>query len=87
MGNVNITVSVDEKIVERAREIARGQGTSLDEMIRTHLERITAVPSPDDVATEFVRLSMPPQGSSSGRKVSREELYEHRIGRPRSRRS
>ena len=38
---MNITLSVDEKIIEEARKVATSMGKSLNELIREDLERLT----------------------------------------------
>ena len=37
MCNMNLTLSIDDQLVERAREVARLQGTSLQELLRAYV--------------------------------------------------
>lgn len=37
---MNLTVSVDDEVVRRAREVARQHGTSLNAMVRAYLESL-----------------------------------------------
>ncbi len=43
MWNVNITVSIDDRIVAAARRIAATRGTSLNQLIRDYLEELTRI--------------------------------------------
>ena len=36
----NLTLSVDEKTIDRAREAATAMGTSLNQLVRDHIERL-----------------------------------------------
>jgi len=79
---MNITLSIDEQVVERAREKLRATGKSLNQEIRDHLRHVAG----DDEELErdleqFVRLSG--QGNSSGWKWNREDAYEERLRWPR----
>ncbi len=80
---MNLTLSVDEKVVERAREVARAQGKSLNAVIREYLEQLAADKSGDDIADELLRLWRESPGHSGGWKFNREEIYEERLRGPR----
>lgn len=74
---VNITLSIDEKIVERAREKLRAVGKSVNEEIRDHLRHVAG--EGEDLEREleeFERLSG--QGNSHGWKFNRDEIHERR---------
>ena len=78
---MNITLSVDEQIVERARERLRATGKSLNQEIREHLAHIAG----DDRLEqdiEFLR-STAGLGNSNGWKYNREDAYEERLRWPR----
>ena len=75
---MNITLSIDEQIAERARERLRAMGKSLNQEIRDHLRHIAG---DDDAELErdlemFVRLSG--LGNSNGWKFNRDEIHERR---------
>lgn len=53
---MNLTLSVDEQTVERAREVAREQGTSLNALIREFIERVAGRPRGAEIASELQRL-------------------------------
>ncbi len=80
---VNLTLSVDEHLVARAREAAREQGTSLQALIRQYLERLAGCSSGGEVVRELDQLWSGGRGDSGGWKFRREQLYDQRLGRPR----
>lgn len=71
----NITLSMDEHLIERAREYASQQGTSLNALIRSLLERTLSIQAGED-CVEFVRLAQENPGDSRGIKWSREDIYD-----------
>ncbi|MDB4952549.1 MAG: hypothetical protein JWO36_118 [Myxococcales bacterium] len=80
---MNITLVVDEDTVERAREVARQQGTSLNALIREYIERLAGRPTGAAVATRLEAhwKQDPPGHSEPGWRFSRDELYDERLGR------
>jgi uncharacterized protein DUF6364 len=87
---VNLTLSLDERIVERAREVARQQGTSLNALIREYVQLLANQSTGDELLREFevlwAEVDRSPGGSSRGYKFNREELYEERPGRYKGKR-
>jgi hypothetical protein len=81
---MNVTLSLDETIVERAREVARQQGTSLNQLVREYIESLAGELSGEDVLAEFEAMWKEP-GDSGGRPFQRDEIYEERLGRYRPR--
>jgi hypothetical protein len=78
---MNITLSVDEQIAERARERLRAVGKSLNQEIREHLAHIAGNDQMErDI--EFLR-STAGLGNSNGWKYNREDAYEDRLRWPR----
>lgn len=75
---MNLTLSVDERVLERAREVAREQGTSVNALIRQYLENLAGVRSGKDTAQELRRLWASGGGDSGGKKFRRDELYADR---------
>lgn len=71
---MNITLSVDEKIIEEARKVAASMGKSLNELIREDLERLTRKHRRDQDFGEF--KSLKGQGDSKGWEFDRDELHE-----------
>lgn len=78
---MNITLSIDEQIVERAREKLRATGKSVNQEIRDHLQRLAGEGDMDRALAEFRQRVG--QGNSNGWKWNRDELYEERIQWPR----
>jgi len=76
---VNITLSIDEQLVERAREKLRATGKTINQEIREHLQHIAGE---DDLELERdleMFKQRVGQGNSKGWKWNRDELYEERI--------
>lgn len=82
---VNLTLSLDEYVVERAREVARQQGTSLNALIREYIQLLANQSTGADLLREFeeqwAAIDRSTSGSDPGYKFNREELYEERLGR------
>ena len=73
---MNITLSVDERLVRRARKKANAMGKSLNQLVREYLERLAgSVDSERDVA-ELRQLSRESRGRSRGWRLNRDELHE-----------
>ncbi|MBI2220295.1 MAG: hypothetical protein HYU53_03710 [Acidobacteria bacterium] len=77
---MNLTLSVEDGLVERAREVARQQGTSLNALIRDYLEGLTGQLGGDEILTEFEAMWAEP-GNSGGKPFKRKELYDERLNR------
>ena len=73
---MNLTLSVDEHLVDRARKLAESQGKSLNQMIREYLEELTTPAAIEEELKELRRLSTEGQGRSRGWKFNRQEIYE-----------
>ncbi|HEX8410896.1 MAG TPA: DUF6364 family protein [Thermoanaerobaculia bacterium] len=73
---MNVTLSIDDETVARARELANRRGTSLNQMIRDYLEEIASELSPDEVLAELNELWATSNGDSRQRSWTREELHE-----------
>lgn len=76
---MNVTVALDDELVARARDVARQQGTTLNDMIRKHLESVAGQVSGTEVAEQLKLLWASAPGHSGGRKIAREEAYEGRL--------
>lgn len=73
---MNITLSVDEEVLQVARRRAEAMGTSVNQLVRDYLEQLSGKPDAESAAAEFERLSRLTGGDSHGWKFNREELYE-----------
>ena len=80
MWAMNVTLSINDDVVERAREVARQQGMSLNSLIRRYLESVAGVSRGEELATQFDELWSERSGRSGGWRFNREDLYEDRIG-------
>ena len=75
---VNVTLSIDEELIQQARRRAEAMGTSVNQLVREYLEQLVGKTDPDGDAAEFERLSRLAQGDARGWKFNREELHERR---------
>ncbi len=71
---MNVTLSIDEQVVERARKKAAAVGKSLNQLIRDYLQVSAGGGDPEQSIKEFERLSG--RGSSGGWRFNRDELHE-----------
>lgn len=76
---MNLTVSIDEEVLERARALARAQGKSLQTLLREYLESLVGVAEPGARADELFRIMDESPGHSGGRHFRREDAYEGRV--------
>lgn len=71
---VNITLSIDENLVERAREKLRATGKTINQEIREHLQHIVG---DDDLERDLEFLEKNSGlGDSKGWKWNRDDVYE-----------
>jgi hypothetical protein len=70
---MNITLSIDENIVARARKRAEALGKSLNQLVRDYLQTI-ADDDPERSIEEFKRLSG--RGNSRGWRFNRDEIHD-----------
>ncbi|MEO9184910.1 MAG: DUF6364 family protein [Kofleriaceae bacterium] len=75
---MNLTLSVDEVLVERARESARQRGTSLNALIREYIE-VLAGNTGEQALAAFESLWREPGRSSQT--YDRDAIYNERINR------
>jgi hypothetical protein len=76
---VNITLSVDEKIVEAARRVAQEQGTSLNELLRRYMASLAGQRPAEDRARALVALFEEQPGDSKGAGFTRSDAYAGRL--------
>lgn len=75
---MNLTLSVDEELIQKARRRAEAMGTSVNQLVREFLEELAGRTDPDADAAEFERLSRQTKGNSRGWKFDREELHHRK---------
>ena len=71
---VNVTLSIDEQLVARARKKAEALGKSLNQLIRDYLQTVAGGDDAERSIEEFKRLSG--QGNSRGWRFNRDEIHE-----------
>lgn len=69
----NITLSVDEKTIERARAAAKAMGTSLNQIVRDHIERLSGADQRAVDHDAFEARALAGKGRLNGWKFDREE--------------
>ena len=82
---MNLTITVDEAIAEKARILAREQGISLQEMIRKYLHSLVEGPTADAAAAELIELMRKSGGRSGGIRIHRDDAYQGRPAKTESR--
>jgi hypothetical protein len=75
---MNVTLSVDDRILQAARQRAEAMGTSVNQLVREYLEQLAGAADPAVDAAEFERLSASAAGHSHDWKFNRDELHERR---------
>ena len=73
---MNLTLSIDEHLVQQARKMAETRGTSLNQLIRDYLADFTSQADARAEVEELRRLSLEGQGRSQGWTFNREEIHE-----------
>jgi hypothetical protein len=72
--SMNVTLSIDEQIVARARKRADALGKSLNQLIRDYLQKLAGGDDPERSIEEFRSLSG--RGHSRGWRFDRNEIHE-----------
>lgn len=75
----NVTLAMDEHLIERGREYARRRGMSFNALIREQLQRLVYQES--DWTEETFRAMDEATGGSGGRRWRRDDLYVRQSGR------
>ena len=71
---MNVTFSIDEQVVARARQKAKVLGKSLNELIRDYLQTLAGGDDPESSVEELEHLSR--RGHSHGWRFNRDEIHE-----------
>lgn len=72
----NLTLSVDEQVLRRARQVARRMGKSLNQLVREYLEHLTRQADVERDLEELRRLSAEGGGGSAGWRLDRDALHD-----------
>jgi hypothetical protein len=75
---MNITLSVDDEVIQEARRRAEAMGKSVNQLVREYLEQLAGKSDREALVAEFRELSKKPLGDSKGWKFNREEIHERR---------
>ncbi len=74
---MNITLSADAKLIKKGREYAKAHNTSLNQLVRDFLRRVTGGSDVEKAADEFLNLAKTMPGySENGFKFSRDAIYD-----------
>jgi hypothetical protein len=76
---MNVTLSLDDALLNRARKLAARRGISLNQMIRDYLSEVTGERSPEQVVAELDSLWAKSHGDSRGWRFDREELHDRAV--------
>jgi hypothetical protein len=72
---MNVTLSIDEQLVKRARRSAAAMGKSLNQLVREFLESLTEQGNVDDFERELKDLSARSGGKRRGWRFNRDEAH------------
>ena len=76
----NLTIAVDDDVLKRARMRAVEQGTSVNAILRQHLESYAGGNAEQIAAMRrFVEFAKKSKAGSGGRKWRREDLYDRPV--------
>jgi hypothetical protein len=75
---MNVTLSIEDEVIQRARAKAEAMGTSVNQLIRDYLQQLAGKSDAAADAKEFARLSRLTHGNSRGWKFDREEIHQRR---------
>jgi hypothetical protein len=78
MCRMNITLSIDEQTVKRAREKLQAVGKSVNEEIREHLSHIAGGDNGESDQWQEELRNLSGRGNPEGWRFSRDEIYERR---------
>jgi hypothetical protein len=71
---MNVTLSMDEQLLARARKKAASLGKSLNQLIHEYLQALAGGDDPESSIAELKRLSG--RGHSRGWRFNRNEMHE-----------
>jgi hypothetical protein len=75
----NLTITIDDEVLHRARLRALEQHTSVNALLRDYLDAFSAAGATWDRATdEILRLSSSASSGRGNRRWTRDELHERR---------
>ncbi len=76
----NLTLTIDEQVLKKARIRALEEGTSVNALVREYLESYTATRrSHEAVVGEILNLSKKSRSRRGSRRWNRDDLHERRL--------
>jgi plasmid stability protein len=75
---MNLTLSVDDEVIEKARQRAGAMGKSVNQLVREYLEQLAGRTDREALVAELRELTRTSTGNSRGWKFNREEIHERR---------
>jgi hypothetical protein len=73
---MNITLSADKSLIEKARMYAKKHNTTINNLVREYLRKITGHSDIDKAANEFEAIALEHSGKSpNDYKFNREDIY------------
>jgi len=76
----NLTLTIDEKILKKARMRALQEGTSVNALVRNYLESYTGVQSTrETVISEIVALSKKSRSRKGSARWKRDDIHDRSI--------
>lgn len=72
---MDVTLSIDQRTLERAQRLAQERGTSLNQLIQEYLVELTTN-DPAQAIAELERLWNEEEGDSGGWSWNREEVHD-----------
>lgn len=76
---MNLTLSIDDRLVAEARKVAEARGMSLNQMVREELERLTATLSGDELVQQLEAQWAREGRGSGGWRWNREEIHDRPV--------
>lgn len=76
---MNLTLSIDEALLERARAVAAGRGKSLNQLVRDLLQAETGMHDGEARARTLDELWASSTGRSGGVRIRRDDAYTGRV--------
>jgi hypothetical protein len=74
---MNVTLSADAKLIEKARRAARARGATLNGLIRQYMQQLVGEKSREQTAEEFAAFMRRHAGCSRpGYRFNRDEIHD-----------
>jgi antitoxin component of RelBE/YafQ-DinJ toxin-antitoxin module len=77
---VNLTLSIDDRLLEKARKRASEMGTTVNQLVRDHLQEMVGE-NDIEAAITFLRETSGQGKPAPDSKWNREEIYQERLDR------